>query len=215
MKEFEKRIDRFRLFDSFENPLINLTFRLEVPDFRPFCKKNGYPPFHFFLYALFQSLMKVDNFLYRIYKGEVIKIDRLIPSYTVMNMHQVLNFTRFENSSELKTFIERSLEAKKESEASEKLLHEASTFTEREIRDYVFITSIPWLDFTAIEHPVAKHKSADIPSIAWGKFTESKAGMIEMPFAVQAHHGFVDGYHMYQLAEALRETIAQLIKEES
>lgn len=211
MKNFENRRDRFELFNRFENPLINITFNLEVEDFRPWCKTNGHPPFHFFLYVIFQSLMKVENFRYRIYQGEVIKIDRLIPSYTVMNQDQVLNFTRFENSEDLKTFIERSIAAREESSNSKALLHEASTFTEREIRDYVFITSIPWLDFTSIQHPVAKFKSADIPSLAWGKFKTGENGKLTMAFSVQAHHGFVDGYHFHLLSEEIKNQIKILI----
>ena len=211
MNNFENRRDRFELFDSFENPLINLTFNLEVNDFRPFCKKEGYPPFHFFLYVIFQSLMKVENFRYRIYQGEVIMIDRLIPSYTVMNEENNLNFTRFENSPDLEVFIKRSLEAREESTKSKKLLHSAVEFSEREIRDYVFITSIPWLDFTSIQHPVSKFKSADIPSIAWGKFKSTPEGKLSMPFSVQAHHGFVDGYHFHFLAVTIRDEIKKLI----
>lgn len=212
MKEFEKRRDRFVLFDRFENPLLNLTFNLEVDDFRTFCKKKGYPPFHFFLFNLFQALMKVDNFRYRIYQGEVIKIDRLIPSYTVMNQDNNLNFTRFENSDDLEVFIQRSLAAREESSHSKELLHSAETFSEREIKDYVFITCIPWLDFTSIQHPVARFKSADIPAIAWGKFKSSTDGKLSMPFSVQVHHGFVDGYHIHLLAETIKNEIALRIK---
>lgn len=213
MENFEKRRDRFELFDNMENPLLNLTFNLEVPDFRPFCKEHNLPVFHFFLYVLFKSLMKVDNFRYRIYQGQVIKIDRLIPSYTVMNEDQVLNFTRFEHSSDLRTFIARSLLAREESTKSQKLLHTAGEFSEREIRDYVFITSIPWLDFTSIQHPVAKFKSADIPSIAWGRFKTLENGKMSMPFSVQAHHGFVDGFHIHQLAETITQSIGEMMKE--
>jgi chloramphenicol O-acetyltransferase len=211
VNHFENRRDRFELFDSFENPLINITFKLEVEDFRPYCKKKEYPPFHFFLYVIFQSLMKVENFRYRIYQGEVIKIDRLIPSYTVMNEDKVLNFTRFENSEDLETFIRRSIEAREESTKSKKLLHSAVEFSEREIRDYVFITSIPWLDFTSIQHPVAKFKSSDIPSLAWGMFKTEGTGKLSMPFSLQAHHGFVDGYHFHLLAETIKAEITKLI----
>ncbi len=211
MKNFENRRDRFELFNSMENPAINITFNMGVPDFRPYCKEKGHPPFHFFLYVLFHSLMKVENFRYRIYQDEVIMIDRLIPSYTVMNQNQVLNFTRFEHSEELETFIKRSLAARDESTKADELLHSASNFSIREIKDYVFVTSIPWLDFTSIQHPVMKFKSADIPSIAWGKFKESGAGKISMPFSVQAHHGFVDGYHIHLLAEEISNQIKTLI----
>jgi chloramphenicol O-acetyltransferase type A len=211
MLNFEKRRDRFELFNSMESPLINITFPLTVPDFRDFCKTKRYPPFHFFLYTVFRALMKVENFRYRIFEDEVIKIDRIIPSYTVMNEDQVLNFTRFEHSDDLNVFVKRSLASRDESVRSRQLLHAASTFTAREIKDYVFITSLPWLDFTSIQHPVYKFKSADIPSLAWGKFTTEGNGELTMSFSVQAHHGFVDGFHIHQLAEEITNQIKTLI----
>lgn len=211
MQNFENRRDRFELFDKMESPFVNITFKLEVDDYRPYCKKHNLPSFHFFLYHLFKSLMLVDNFRYRVYQGEVIKIDRLIPSYTVMNQNNVLNFTRFEHSDDIRVFIERSLAAREESTKADKLLHDAGEFSEREIKDYVFITCIPWLDFTSIQHPIFKFKNADIPSVAWGKISESSNGMISMPFSIQAHHGFVDGYHMHLLAETIKFEIKKEI----
>ena len=56
MENFEKRRDRFEFFEGFENPLLNLSFDLEVKDFRPFCKANNLPPFHFFLYCSYALL---------------------------------------------------------------------------------------------------------------------------------------------------------------
>ena len=35
MKNFEKRRDRYDLFRAFDNPLVNINFQLDVPDFRP------------------------------------------------------------------------------------------------------------------------------------------------------------------------------------
>ena len=60
MENFEKRRDRFELFDGMESPLLNLTFNLEVPDFRPYCKHHDLPPFHFFLFILFIVLVHID-----------------------------------------------------------------------------------------------------------------------------------------------------------
>lgn len=212
MKNFETRRDRFEFFDRFDNPLINVTFPIEVEDFRPYCKANGYPPFHFFLYCLFHALMKSENFRYRFYNNDVILVDELIPSYTVMNEDKVLNFTRFENSRDVKTFIQRSLAAREESTKSKSLMHTSLEISERERKNYVFITSLPWLEFTSIQHPVGNYKSVDIPSLAWGKFVDAPGNKIRMPFSVQAHHGFVDGYHIHQLAEELKQSIAELVK---
>jgi chloramphenicol O-acetyltransferase type A len=66
---------------------------------------------------------------------------------------------------------------------------------------------ITWLDFTSIQHPVGRFKSNDIPSLAWGKISELGNGKISLPFSVQAHHGFVDGYHVHLLSEQIKRSL--------
>jgi chloramphenicol O-acetyltransferase type A len=210
LQNFEKRRDRFEFFDSFENPLLNITVRAEVPNFLPFCRQKGYPPFHFFLYCLFEALKKNENFLYRLYQGQVIKISEVIPSYTVMNTEQVLNYTRFSYSSDLNKFIENSLQARTVAMNTPDLINTGLELDERSMKNYVFVTSIPWLDFTSIQHPVFRMKSADIPSLAWGKFKED-GPMLNMPFSVQGHHGFIDGYHVYQLLQSISHEVEAAI----
>jgi chloramphenicol O-acetyltransferase len=73
----------------------------------------------------------------------------------------------------------------------------------REAKEQVFITCIPWLAFTSIQHPSASLAHPDIPSFAWGKFRQIGNGRMELPFSVQAHHGFVDGFHIHRLAQAI------------
>ncbi len=211
MENFQKRRDRFEFFESFENPLINICHELEVEDFRPHCKEQGYPVFHFFLYCLCQALTQVENFRYRIYGGEVIKIDRPMGSYTVINGEDLFNYTRFEFEDDLDQFIRQSLVARDQALAAPGLVNTGIDLTERELKNYVFLTSLPWLRFTSIEHPVFRFKSADIPSISWGKFTPDKEGFLRIPFSVQAHHGFVDGHHINLLGETLRENIKRLL----
>ncbi len=210
MKQFHLRQDRFKFFESFENPLLNMCFELEVKDFRPYCKAQGLPVFHFFLYQLFMSLNQNENFKYRIHQGEVIKIDKFIASYTIINEQNLFNYTRFENHPDMKTFIERSLAAKEEVMNSMALMNTGIELPERELKNYIFITSIPWLRFTSIEHPVYKFKSADIPSISWGKFTTDDKGTLKIPFSVQAHHGFVDAFHIHQLAETISARLSSV-----
>ncbi len=212
MKNFEKRRDRFEFFESFENPLLNLSFDLEVENFRDQCKLQNIKPFHFFLYCLIHSLNELDNFKYRIYKGEVIKVDELLGSYTVLNGENLFNYTRFKIHSDLRIFLENSLKAKEEAEKSIPLINTGVELSEREMKDYVFITSIPWLRLTSIEHPVYKFKSADIPSVAWGKFTPTGVNSLIIPLSVQAHHGFVDAYHINEVAELLKKKIKEFVK---
>jgi chloramphenicol O-acetyltransferase len=210
MQNFEKRRDRYNAFASFEKPLVNLSFELEVPEFRPFCKQHGLPPFHFFLYHVLHALEGIDNFMYRVHRGEVIKIKDFWASYTVINQDQNLNFARFEMTPDLQEFVARSVAAKQVAEASTEIINTSEALSEYDQRRNIHITCMPWLKLTSIEHPIYKHKDYDIPSLAWGRFSDQRAdGKLAMTMSVQAHHGFVDGYHIHLLAQAIAARIAQ------
>lgn len=211
MENFEKRRDRYEFFEGFENPLVNLTFKVETEDFLTYCKSQNIPVFHFFLFCLMRTLNTLDSFKYRHIDGKVFKIDQIVGSYTVMNEDNNLNYTRFEYSPQREEFIKRSLKAREEAIHSKELIHTGRELELREIKNYVFMTCLPWLDFTSIQHPVYQFKSSDIPSIAWGKFTKVDQKIV-LPFSVQAHHGFIDGFHIYELSQKLVETISKEMK---
>ncbi len=212
MHNFEKRRDRYNAFASFENPLVNLSFELEVPDFRSYCKAKQLPPFHVFLYCVLNSLREIDNFMYRIYEGEVIKIDDFMASYTVLNQDNNVNFARFTRSSDLHEFVARSVAAKKFAEASDVLVNTTEALSPMEKKRNIHITCMPWLKLVAIEHPIYHHKSYDIPSVAWGRFSDPRAdGKLAVNMSVLAHHGFVDGYHVHLLAQAIAARVAKII----
>lgn len=211
MKNFEYRRDRFESFSKFENPLVNLSMRVTLPDFRPFCKARKLPPFHFLLYCMLTSIRSIDNFMYRIHEGEVIKIDWFYASYTVINQDNNLNYAQFDMSDDLEEFIARSVQAGQVAKASRELINTGADQTPRQLKNHVYITCMPWLDLSAIEHPIYNYAGADIPCVAWGKFSESEGGTMTLPLSVQAHHGFVDGYHVHLLTQAIAAKIRQLI----
>lgn len=210
MKNFEHRRDRFNAFQQYANPLVNLSITLELPDFRPFCKAQQLPPFHFFLFCLLTSIQKIDNFMYRIHEGEVIKIDEFFGSYTVLNLDNNLNYASFTMSQDLHEFVARSVEAGKIAKASRALINGGEGLSSREQKNYIYATCMPWFDLRAIEHPIHDYQNAEIPSVAWGKFSAPAGDTMTVPFSVQAHHGFVDGYHVHLLAQAMAQRVKQL-----
>jgi len=203
MQHFERRRDRFDLFDRMDSPAVNLCFTLDLPDFRPWCKAQGLPPFHVLLCAVLRAVLAIPNFRYRVFEGEVIEIERLMPSFTVTNQYHDLNFALFDWSDELREFVQRSVAARDAAGAMLELNNAYASLSPRQLKDQVFITCIPWLAFTSIQHPAATLGSPDIPSLAWGKFKDGPNGRLALPFSVQAHHGFVDGYHIHLLAQRI------------
>ncbi|VXC40045.1 CatA-like O-acetyltransferase [Massilia sp. 9I] len=211
MEKFERRRDRFALFDAMDSAAVNICFPLELPDFRAWCKEQGLAPFHVLLCAVLRSVLKVENFRYRILDGEVIRIERLIPSFTVVNQHNDLNFAQFDWSDDLREFVARGVAAREAASSMAELNMEYAARTPLQAKEQVFVTCIPWLAFTSIQHPSASLAQPDIPSFAWGKYRDLPAGRLELPFSVQAHHGFVDGFHIHQLAATIAAELETII----
>jgi len=211
LENFERRRDRFALFDAMDSAAVNICFPLELPDFRPWCKEQGLAPFHVLLHAVLRSVLKVENFRYRILDGEVIRIERLIPSFTVVNQHNDLNFAQFDWSDDLREFVARGVAAREEASGMAALNMEYAARTPLQAKEQVFVTCIPWLAFTSIQHPSASLAQPDIPSFAWGKYRDCPDGRLELPFSVQAHHGFVDGFHIHQLAQSVEAELEAII----
>ena len=208
MQNFERRRDRFDLFNRMDSPAVNLCFPLDLPDYRPWCREQGLAPFHVLLYAVLRAILKIENFRYRVFEGEVIAIERLMPSFTVINQNNDLNFALFDWSDDLREFVARGIAAREQACAMTALNNAYADLSPRQCKDQVFITCIPWLDFTSIQHPTATLGAPDIPSLAWGRFRDAPNGRLQLPFSVQAHHGFVDGFHIHRLAQQIAAELA-------
>lgn len=212
MQKFNLRRDRFALFNGMDSPAVNITFNMALPDFRPWCKAQGLPPFHVMLCAVLRAVLSIENFRYRIWQDEVICIDRLHPSFTVVNQHNDLNFAQFDWTDDMRAFVAASVAARNEAVNMTAMNTMQRTSGARDNKDQVFITCIPWLDFTSIQHPVAALGAPDIPSLAWGKFRAGPDATLLVPFSVQAHHGFVDGFHIHQLAQKIAVELSAMMR---
>lgn len=210
MHDFERRRDRFDLFERMESPAVNLCFTLDVPDFRPWCKAQELAPFHVMLCAVLRAVLKIENFRYRVVDGEVVRIDRLAPSFTVMNQHGDLNFATFDWSDDVREFVARGLAARDTASNMTELNIRYRSLSSRAAKEQVFVTCMPWLAFTSIQHPMASLATPDIPSLAWGRFRDGPDGL-QLPFSVQAHHGFVDGWHIHLLGRQVAAELAEII----
>ena len=60
--------------------------------------------------------------------------------------------------------------------------------------DLLYMTSIPWVSFTSVMHPLDLHPVDSVPRFAWGKYFK-ESDLLKMPLSVQAHHALMDGIH--------------------
>jgi len=74
--------------------------------------------------------------------------------------------------------------------------------------DLLFMTSLPWVSFTSMQHPIHMHPVDSVPRIAWGKFLQ-REGRTCMPVAVQVHHALMDGLHVGRYYQRVQELLEQ------
>jgi len=75
---------------------------------------------------------------------------------------------------------------------------------EPERDDYLYVSSLPWVKFTSISHPIHMHPVDCIPRLSWGKFS-SEGNRVVMPLSAQVHHGLADGFHVGQFFSRFQE----------
>jgi chloramphenicol O-acetyltransferase type B len=67
-------------------------------------------------------------------------------------------------------------------------------------------SSLPWIRFTHFSHTFAGKSEKSNPMFDWGKYVE-KDEKVLIPFAIQVHHSFVDGFHVGKFVEHLQNNL--------
>jgi chloramphenicol O-acetyltransferase type A len=201
----KEREELFHFYQGFDSPVLNITSTIECRNFKRILKENNISLFQYLVYNVCKTTMEIDNFQYRYNGKSIYKIEQLIPSYTVMRKSGIFNFCTFKYTSRFNDFLNVSLEAKKKAESATALSMDDVTH-----QDYIFLTCLPWFNFSSIQHPVGKFKDSSIPSFAIGKIEESGTSM-SFSLSIQVHHGLVDGIHIGEFLSKFKKHLESIL----
>jgi chloramphenicol O-acetyltransferase type A len=198
----QSQLDHYGAYDL---PVVNVTAECRCRDFVTPAKARGWPPFALLLYGIARATLEVENFRFRIVDGAATRLERLTVGYTVIGVGDNLNFSSFPFDPEWPVFLERYLTDRDIARNAQEL-----RAAPLESRDYIFVTCLPWLRFSSIQHPIGNLADTSIPSIAVGRF-DLADGQVRFPMSVQAHHGLVDGLHIQRLFAQVEAGMAELV----
>ena len=190
----------YSYFKELDYPHFSICGNVDITEFIRFVKDNGSSFFIAFLYASVKVANNIEEFRYRIRQDKVVVHDRVSPSFTMMTSKEVFGFciTEFEdNYNEFYMSASREIEKAKD---------QVSIEDEPGRDDLLYITSVPWVSFTNITHPIQMRPVDSIPRISWGKYFEEN-GRVKLPLSVQAHHALLDGAHLGQYFMGLQEIL--------
>lgn len=194
------RKDHYNFFKKLDYPQFNLCANLDITIFYKYIKENQSPFFLSFLYVSTKTANSIKEFRFRIREDKVIEHEIVSPSFTVMAENEVFSFCTV-------NFIEQFNDFKANASKEIQRIKSNVTIKDEPGRDdLLYITSIPWVSFTNITHPIHMNPVDSIPRIAWGKYFEEN-GKIKLPLSVQVHHSLVDGVHVGQYFNTIQEII--------
>ena len=197
-----RRREHFEFFRKADLPFYNVNFNLEITGLPEFAKQHSVSLNTLLIYITVRSMNQVENFRYRLRGDSVILHDQLHPSFAhIKGDDDLFSMITVDYCEDLMEFASRTSDAIDSSTT----YFDLSKLGGRD--DLVFISSLPWISFTGVDHTLSLKKNDGIPRVSWGKFFKQHR-TLQLPFNVQVNHIFVDGIHVGRFVEQLNQTIA-------
>lgn len=186
------RADIYRHFRGFERPLFTICARVDV---RPMLEASSAGIFPTLLWNLLRAANSVPELRQRIRmdpEEHVVEHDLVHCTSTVAS-EGAFQFCHFPYTPDARAFYAQIPGLVRESTAKSGL-----DLRVEDRDDMLYLTCVPWIDFSSMQHAETGDPLDCIPRIAWGKVVEG-----QVTVCLTAHHSLVDGRHVAQFFEAL------------
>lgn len=194
------RRKHFEVYRQFDYPHFNLTFAVTVTNFRSWVREQDSSLTLATTYLLARAANEFAPFRLRIRGEEVVEHEFVHPSFTVLLENELFSFCTVKYEAVFKAFIAAGETRIEQVRAQPTLEDEPGQ------DDLLFMTSLPWVHFTSMMHPIHMHPVDSIPRIAWGRI-DRRDDQLVMPLSVQVHHALMDGLHVGRYAERVQDLL--------
>lgn len=197
-----ERRELFEFFSAVSQPFYSVTFNLDVTNLYNYTHSRRLSFYYALTYLVTKAVNSVDNFLYAIEDGEIVKHDELLCSFTDLKKDSD-NFHIVTMPCE-GTLDEFCAAAEKKSAAQKEFIN-----MEEEGKNLIFISCLPWIELTGLTNERNFDRDDNIPRIAWGKYHEDNGRKV-LGMSLELNHRFCDGVHIGKFAKVLERLIAEL-----
>ena len=197
-----KRREHFEVFKNFDEPLFGITVKVECSRAYLKAKETGYPFSLYYLYLSLKAANEIEEFRYRIEGDKVFCYDSVSAGPTIFREDETYGVGYFPYNKDIAEFMKLAT------------LEVERVKTERGLKfpvtgeNIIHFSTIPWADFTSINHARRLDIGRSIPKITFGKVTRNGDKMW-MPLDVHANHAVMDGFHVSKFIERFQELLNQ------
>lgn len=198
----DPRRAHYEYFRSLAYPYAGVSVNVDITRFMQWRKERGLPFFLSLLYFASRAANSVPELRRRIRGDELLEFPWCTSSHTVAKPDGTYAYCVLRADMPFDEFIAMAKERHEACKLGGSIEEDDSAIAS------FFISSVPWMSYTCITHPVPYPADSN-PRISWGKYFEQN-GRILLPVSLLCHHALADGLHMSRFYDALNETLGAL-----
>ncbi len=184
------RAEHFHFFRQFDEPSFGLVSSIPCGAAYERSKRDGISFFKLYLHAVLRAVNEVEALRLRMDGDVVYLFDRIHVSSTLLREDHSFAFSFIPFDPDFSVFSGSVDREKAAAMASTGLRNRG----QNQRPDVVHFSALPWLSFTALDHPRFQPGGDGIPKISVGRMFRDQ-GDWKLPVSLHAHHGLADGYH--------------------
>ncbi|MBQ7848631.1 MAG: chloramphenicol acetyltransferase [Clostridia bacterium] len=197
------RRQHFDYFRSLPYPYVGVTQNVDVTELVRFCRAEGCSFYLTILHACALAADETPEMRQRIRDGGIVQYDVCPTSHTELLSDGTYCYCTLHHHMPFAEYL-------RQAEAARRCCRERASIDEDDdVERMYFISTLPWLHYTALIQPVAGGDESN-PRITWGKYEPDHAGRLQLPVTLLAHHALVDGLHLARFYESLKRIIAAM-----
>ena len=195
-----KRREHFEFFKDFDEPLFGLTVKVECSQAYKTAKEMAFPFSLYYLYLSLKAVNKIEEFRYRIEENTVFCYERVGAGPTIFREDETFGYGFYPYYEDIEMFMSI---AKKE---NERVKAERGLKFPHFGEDIIHYSTLPWADFSSVNHARMLNAARSVPKITFGKITNDGKKMW-LPVDIHVSHALMDGYHVGKFVERFQELL--------
>ncbi len=195
-----KRREHFEVFNGFDEPLFGITVRVECSAAYRVAKNSGYPFSLYYLYLSLKAINEIEEFRYRIEDGKVYCYDSVGAGPTIFREDETYGCGYMPYNEDIAEFMKQANAEVKQVKAESGLKFPYPG------ENLIHYSTLPWANFTAVNHARILSRDKSIPKITFGKITRDGDKMW-LPVDIHANHALMDGFHIGKFIERFQELL--------
>ncbi len=195
-----KRKEHFEVFNSFDEPLFGVVVRVECSAAHKIAKEKSYSFSLYYLYLSLKAANETEEFRYRIIDDKVFCFDCVGAGTTIFREDQTYGCGYFPYNENIEEFMQQA------HVETERVKAEFGLKFPDPGPEVIHYSTVPWVDFYAVNHARKFSVSRSIPKITFGKITRDGDKMW-LPVDIHANHALMDGFHVGKFVDRFQDLL--------